>query len=118
MRPRFLYFFLLLLVMSTSVSAITIQHGGKTLEIPVCGGVVGIECAKDEWCRYPSGHACGTGDFMGKCEKRPTACIQVYIPVCGCDNKSYSNECVAHSAGVDVAFLGECKEINPKVQTK
>jgi hypothetical protein len=30
------------------------------------------------------------------------------MPVCGCDNQTYSSECSAHSMGVSVASQGEC----------
>lgn len=41
---------------------------------------------------------------------QPEVCADVYIPVCGADRKSYSNECYATRAGVNVAYGGECKE--------
>ncbi len=45
-----------------------------------------------------------------KVEKPEIVCITLWNPVCGIDGKTYSNACFALSAGVAIAYKGECKE--------
>ncbi|MDB2520775.1 Kazal-type serine protease inhibitor family protein [Flavobacteriaceae bacterium] len=37
------------------------------------------------------------------------ACIEIYKPVCGCDNKTYSNSCFAGINGLKSWTEGTCK---------
>ena len=41
-----------------------------------------------------------------------TACYLIYAPVCGCNNITYSNDCVAENNGVLNYLEGSCEEIN------
>lgn len=36
------------------------------------------------------------------------SCITLWEPVCGCDNMTYGNDCVAGGAGVTSWTQGEC----------
>ena len=36
------------------------------------------------------------------------ACIEIYQPVCGCNNETYSNSCYAGRDGVTYWSEGEC----------
>lgn len=44
-----------------------------------------------------------------KVEQGEVACIQIYQPVCGADGRTYSNDCFASAAEVEVTHQGECK---------
>ena len=50
------------------------------------------------------------GDCKGKgiCSEKEILCNPVIIPVCGCDGKTYNNQCEAHAVGINVDFDGEC----------
>jgi len=62
-----------------------------------------------EYCHREIRDICGAADAAGICRARPEICTQDYAPICGCDGKTYSNECVANSNGVSAMSLGECK---------
>jgi len=39
---------------------------------------------------------------------KDAACIMIYRPVCGCDNITYSNDCVAQNQGLLTWTEGAC----------
>jgi hypothetical protein len=51
---------------------------------------------------------CGASTTGGTCIKKPTACDLSYLPVCGCDGKTYGNDCGRQAAGAQLDHTGEC----------
>ena len=74
----------------------------------MCGGIAGFRCGDGLFCDFPPEAHCGAADQTGTCQPKPGACTRIYKPVCGCDDRTYPTDCVAHSAGVSVATEGEC----------
>lgn len=73
-----------------------------------CGGLAGGTCDPGEYCAYLPGQGCGTADASATCKPRPQACDQVFAPVCGCDQKTYDNSCMAAMAGTGILSEGGC----------
>jgi hypothetical protein len=94
-----------------NAEGVSVASQGACDEIVVreCGGLQGLECDEGEFCNFTDG-GCGAADQLGVCEVIPDACDDVFDPVCGCDDETYSNKCEAAAAGVSVASEGECPE--------
>ncbi|MGB5545350.1 MAG: Kazal-type serine protease inhibitor domain-containing protein, partial [Polyangiales bacterium] len=76
-----------------------------------CGpGGATESCATGLFCRYTEGQYCGEVSGPGECTEQPTVCTKEWAPVCGCDARNYSNDCVAHSHGVSIRHRGLCQD--------
>ncbi len=62
------------------------------------------DCGPYGYCQRDG--ACGG---TGTCYPTPHVCHASRRPVCGCDNKTYGNGCVAHGAETSVKLDGHCK---------
>lgn len=82
--------------------------GHKVCEPKTCGGFAGNTCDSQEYCAYQPSEHCGAADASAICAPRPTACDDVYSPVCGCDVITYPNECDAALHGTGVLSVGAC----------
>ena len=76
-------------------------------EPAVCGGIVGIPCDDGELCDLPAGE-CHGADLQGVCVVAPKMCTADWVPVCGCDGQTYSNDCTRRAAGIQKAHDGPC----------
>lgn len=73
-----------------------------------CGGLLGAPCDQGQYCKFEIG-TCGAADQPGTCEDIPQACLQIYQPVCGCDDKNYGNDCEAAVAQTSINKIGTCE---------
>lgn len=89
---------------AAALAGVSVAHHGK------CGALEGClssaQCDIDSFCNHPEGLC----DEPGACTLLPAACKDdVVDPVCGCDEQTYDNACLAQQAGVSINYRGPCR---------
>jgi hypothetical protein len=85
----------------------------------VCSGPNAQACDAGSFCSYPlhcgKPHPTDQTDPAATCKLIPEICPDNYVPVCGCDGKTYANDCYAYRDSVDIDYEGACKTIGKGV---
>jgi hypothetical protein len=111
MRTRFGDFIVAMFIIGCGV---TLGAGGAMAANldEACGGKDAITCNSALWCQKAEGQ-CAAADAPGKCDKAPSFCMRVSRPVCGCNGKTYANDCERQRVKVQLDHTGACKKETP-----
>jgi hypothetical protein len=75
----------------------------------VCGGASDVPCSlSNQFCELRPGDCATVTNPTGTCTTIPTGCDGVFAPVCGCNGRTYTNDCERQAAGVSKWVDGTC----------
>jgi hypothetical protein len=90
---------------AAATAGASVDHDGECENAPVACHDNG-DCDSDAFCKKRIGHC----DAEGVCAPRPEICALYVSEVCGCDDRTYSNECAASAAGISLAKSESCRD--------
>ena len=73
-----------------------------------CSSAPPVPCPSTQVCDRDTPNRCAAGFDPGHCIALPTICPTVVMPVCGCNNQTYNNECERQRARIQLAHTGMC----------
>lgn len=118
MRMRLTRLIVAMLIAMLGVAISSGESSAANLD-EACGSAANITCNSALWCQRGAGQ-CQAADAAGTCNKAPAFCMQIYRPVCGCNGKTYANDCERQKARVQLDYVGACPKEpkEPKARKK
>ena len=91
-------------------AGVAVAAGGACVPGAACGADSGGTCAAGAFCKTLTGDCANV--LPGNCTIMPddAICSLGFEPVCGCNDVTYTNACLADAAGVAVSHPGPCDD--------